>query len=79
MWNCHVDNSAKGIYDLILGIDLIIPLVLNLKLSDHVIDADDGPLKGYTAPMVDVGTYEYKYLNTGNITPEESFMNSHAE
>ena len=29
--------------------------------------------------MVDLGTYKSKYLNTGKITPEESFMNVYAE
>ena len=29
--------------------------------------------------MVDWGDYELKPLNTGNITPEESFMNAYAE
>ena len=34
---CHVDDSAKGRYDMILGRDLLTELVLNLKLSDNVI------------------------------------------
>ena len=29
--------------------------------------------------MVDIGTYEFKYLNTGEITPKEVFMNYYAE
>ena len=29
--------------------------------------------------MVDLGTYVFKYLNTGEITPQELFMNSYAE
>ena len=29
--------------------------------------------------MVDLGTYEFKDLNTGNITPEESFTNAYAD
>ena len=29
--------------------------------------------------MVDVGMYKYKGLNTGKITPEESFTNYYAE
>ena len=60
---------------MILGRDLLTELGLNLKLSEHVIKLDDGPLKGSTAPMVDLGTYQFKYLNTGEFTPEESFMN----
>ena len=52
---------------------------MDLKLFDHVTKADDGTFKGSRAPMVDLGMYEFKHLNTGNITPEESFMNIHAE
>ena len=29
--------------------------------------------------MVDTGMYEFKYLNTGNIKPEELFMNVYTE
>ena len=29
--------------------------------------------------MVDLGTYEFKYLKSGKITPEESFMNDYTE
>ena len=29
--------------------------------------------------MVDLGMYVFKYLNTGKITPEESFNNAYAE
>ena len=29
--------------------------------------------------MIDLGTYSFKYLNTGKITPEELFMNSYVE
>ena len=78
-WNCHLDESAKGGYDMILGKDLLNDLGLNIKLSDCVIESDDGPFKGSVSPIVDLGTYEFKYLNTGKITPEEIFMNYYAE
>ena len=29
--------------------------------------------------MVDLGMHKFKYLNTGKITPEESFMNAYTE
>ena len=29
--------------------------------------------------MVDLGMQKIKYLNTGKITPDESFMNAHTE
>ena len=37
-WNCHVDESAKVRYDMILGICVLTALGLNLKFSDHVIE-----------------------------------------
>ena len=66
-----MDDFAKGRYDIILGRDMLTALGLNLKFSDNVIETDDGPLKGFTASMIDLCAYEFKYLNTGNITPEE--------
>ena len=62
-FNFHVDDSAKGRYDLILGRDILTALGLNLKFPDHAIEAYDGPFKGYMASVVDMGTYEFKYLN----------------
>ena len=69
-WNCQVDYYAKGRYDMTLVRYLLTYLGLNLKRSDQVIEADYGILKGSTAPMVDMGTHEFKYLNIGKITPE---------
>ena len=48
-------------------------------MSEYVIEYDDRPFKGYTAPMVDLGMYTFKDLNTGKITPEESFTNTYVE
>ena len=68
-WKCHVDDSAKGRYDMILGRDISTELWLNLKISEHGIKADGRPFKWSTAPMVDLGTYIFKDLNTYTITP----------
>ena len=38
--NFHVDDSDKGRYDMILGIDLLIALLLNIKLYEHITEAD---------------------------------------
>ena len=65
--NCHVDDSATVRYAIILGRYILTTSVLNIELSDHVIKLDDGPLKGSTAPMVDMGTYESKKFNTGKL------------
>ena len=43
---------------------------LNLEFSEHFIKANDGHFKGSTEPIVDLGTYIFKDLNTGKITPE---------
>ena len=69
-WKCHVDDSANGGYDMILGRYLLTELELNLKFSDHIIEADDISLKGSMATMVYLGTYVFKDLNTRTITPE---------
>ena len=61
-WDYHVDESNKVRYDMILGREILTVLGLNLKFSDHVIEEDDIPFKGYTASMVDLGTYEFKDL-----------------
>ena len=70
-WNYHVDDSAKGRYNMILRRYLLIELVLNLKYSEHVIKAVDGTFNRSTTPMVNLGKYIFKDLNTGKITPEE--------
>ena len=67
MWNFHMDDFAKGRYDMILGRDILTALGINLKLSDHVIEACYGPFKGNTATMIDLGTYEFRYLETGKL------------
>ena len=64
---------------MILGRDTLKALVLNIKLSYHVIKGDDGPFKSYTEPMVDLVTYEFKYLNKRKIIPEKLFMNNNTE
>ena len=68
-WYCHVNDFAKGWYGMILGRDLLTALGLNLKLSEHVTKSDYGPFKGSSAPMLDLVTYEFKYLNTGKLHP----------
>ena len=78
-WNCHVDESTKGRYDMITRRDILTSLGLNLTLSDHAIESDYLAFKASTETTVDLGTYEFKYLNIGKITPEESFIISYIE
>ena len=40
-WKCHVNDSSKGRYYMILGRYLLTELVLNLRLSDKTIESDD--------------------------------------
>ena len=48
-------------------------------MSDHVIKSYDGPFKGSTEPMVDLGLCDVIILNTGKIVPKELFLNAYAE
>ena len=70
MWDFHVDDFDKIRYNMILGRDILTELGLNLKTYDHVIEAYDVLFKWTTAPMVDLGMYEFKHLETRKITPE---------
>ena len=74
-----MDNSAKGRYDMILGRDLLTELGLNLKFSNHITKANDAPFMGAMAPMVDLGAYIFKDLNTGKIKMEELFTNAYTK
>ena len=60
MWDCHVDDSTNDRYGMILGIDTLTGLRLNLKFSEHVIEAYDGPLKVSTSSMIYLITYQFK-------------------
>ena len=63
-----MDDSDKGRYDMILGKNILTKLGLNLEFSDHVIEAEYGSFNGSTAPMVGLDKYEFKYLETRDIT-----------
>ena len=78
MWNCHIDDSVKCRYYIIIGIYLLTYLGLNLKF-ENVFKRGYRPLKRSTAPMIDLGTYKFKYLNMGKIIPKKNFMNAYVE
>ena len=78
-WKCHVNESAKGRYEMILGGDLLIELVSNLKKSIASSKHNGGPFIGATAPMVDLGSYVFKDLNTGEIKPEDFFTDAYVK
>ena len=69
-WDCHVDNSVKGSYDVILGKDILTALVLNLKFSEHLLESNGGTLKGAISLIVYLDAYEFKDLNTGKLHPK---------
>ena len=74
-----MDDYSKGRYDRILGRYILTESGLNLNLTDHVIEAGDGPFIGATAPMVDLGAYVFKDLNTGKIKLEYLFTGAYAK
>ena len=61
-WEFHIGESAKGRNNMILGRDLLIPLGLYLKFSDHVIIGVNVTFGVFLAPMVYVINYDFTYL-----------------
>ena len=51
-WKCHVDDSAKVKFYMILGWDQLPELGLNLKFYEHVIEVDDELLLGIQHPWL---------------------------
>ena len=66
-WLCNVDDYAKGRYNMIWVQYLLTELWLHLKLSEHIIKADDRPFKGSITLMVDFGTDVIKDLNSAKL------------
>ena len=66
--NFHVDDSAKVIYNMILGRYILTALVLNLKYSEDGIETDDRSLKLSSAPMVDWMCMKSKFKYRENYT-----------
>ena len=70
MWNCHVDDSTKIRYNLILGRYLLTSLRLYLEFSNTVIEGGNGPFEIFTASMVDLGTYDFDFLVQVKLHPK---------
>ena len=49
------------------------------KFFERVIEVNDGPFIGSTAPMVDLGANIFKYLNVGKIKPEKMFTDAYVK
>ena len=69
-WKFHLDKSASGSYDMILGRYLPTTLGIYLKFSDDIIIFGEGPYKGCSAPMVDVSNYEFNIITAKIVKPE---------
>ena len=54
-----MDDSIKGRYHMIIGRYLWTELGFVLKFYENIIEADDGPFKGSTTTMVELGTHIY--------------------
>ena len=68
-----MEESNKGIYQIILVRYIVSQLQLNITFSKNFINAGYGPLKWSTSSMIYLGTYEFKDSNKGKITPEGYF------
>ena len=55
---------------MILGRDLLIALILDLKFSENVIIYGEGPYEGCFAHMVNVSNYEFKFMTDKTVKPE---------
>ena len=63
-WECHVDAPNESRYDMILGRGLLMSMILDLKLSIHIIVRGKTPYEGCMTPMMDMITYDYGSLNS---------------
>ena len=52
-----MDDSTKVRYNIILYRYLLTELRLHLNIYEYVIEAGDGPLKGSTELIIDLGAY----------------------
>ena len=76
-WECHVYDSSKRIYDIILGINILTDLGLYSEFHKHIIMGGDGPFEGCMVPMVELGMYDFNHLDIYAIVPEEYFTDSY--
>ena len=74
-----MDDSTKVRYNIILDKYLLTELRLHLNIYEYVIEAGDGPLKGSTELIIDLGAYWFKYLNNGGNKPEEYSMTAYLD
>ena len=68
-WKCHVNDSTKRGYDIILGRYLLTAIGLDLNFSYCLIIGNEVPYEGCSAPMVYVINYNYTRLTDKIIEP----------
>ena len=55
---------------MILGRDLLTALGMDINFSENIMIGGHRPYKGFSAPMVDLSNYEFKYLKEKMIKQE---------
>ena len=68
MWKCHVDDSTKGSYDMIVGRYILTTMVIYLNCFTNNMQCVTGTYKGCTTPMIKSNEYEFEPKN-GKILP----------
>ena len=53
-WKCHVEESSEIRYDMILGRDPIMELLLDIEFDKRIMVSGEGPFGGDTAPTVNL-------------------------
>ena len=56
----HINDSSECKYNMILGRDLLTDLGLDIFFSKTSISVGDGTYEGWTTPMIEMTTYNYK-------------------
>ena len=74
-----MDESTNGIYDMILGRDLLTALVLDLKFSKNVIIGEEVPYERCSLSMVDVRNCCFVSIADKLVKPGESFINLYVD
>ena len=69
-WKFEKDRSTNSRWNITLGRYLLTALGLDLKVSEKIILGGDGSFKGWSAPMVDVSTYDFKTLTDNKVKLE---------
>ena len=78
-YKCHVYDSAKGRYNMIMGRDLLTTLGLDPKFSDFIVVGVKWLYEVFSAPTVDVRKFYYESLTNKNVKQEESFLDLYVD